>query len=92
MHYTTSVEIDDNTMGYRVYLPCKRFDAHFSFDNEKMVVDAEVFAFKDRKVKADRIDKDRIRKTIGKDNVHVEINDWILPGDGILFIMGKNSS
>lgn len=85
--YTTLVDKSDVTFSYRVYRPCKQFSVTFSYDNEKMEPSVSVFAFKDCNLDAVTIDKERIRTIYNNKTISVKIDDWILPGDGVIFVI-----
>lgn len=91
-NYTTIVDKSDMTFSYRVYRPCKRFSVTFSFDNKEMEPSVSVFAFKDCNLDAVALDRERIKTVYNNKTISVRINDWILPGDGVLFIIMPKSN
>lgn len=87
MQYTTLVDIDDRTMCFRTQIPCKRFETHMHYDSKEMKIFAEIFTFKALTPSGDALNHERIQNIQTVDEIHVEINDWILPGDGIIYII-----
>lgn len=95
LEYHTCVPEDDNTMGFRVYAPCRFFEASFVYDESITSVFCDAFAFKDRKPNQSKIDNERIDYTRNDNNIIVKMGDWILPGDGVIYVItpkgrGKN--
>jgi formylmethanofuran dehydrogenase subunit D len=89
LKYVTFVEADDKLLTQRVYMPCKSFEYIFSYDPKIFNAIAEPFSFKDVLVEEACINKEKI-KIIYTDNcIHVKMNDWILPGDGVIFLIDK---
>lgn len=86
VEYTTKVNVLDLTMSYRVYSPCKKFDVVFTYDKNMLDVFCEVFSFKDRIPNEQSICKDRIKLVTNDNCINVSFKDWILPGDGIIFV------
>ncbi len=87
LHYQTIVPEEDNTMGFRVYAPCKSFEADFVYDHTISDTFCDAFAFKDRKANDRKMDEDRIDYIRNKNSVCVKIEDWILPGDGVIYVI-----
>ncbi|MCI8597770.1 MAG: hypothetical protein HFJ10_04925 [Lachnospiraceae bacterium] len=84
--YKTVVPIEDNALAYRVYVPCKKFDAILVYDENIKEVFTDIFAFKDRKLNDRKLDTNRVSYSQNRNCISVSFKDWILPGDGIMYI------
>ncbi len=84
--YKTIVPVEDNNLAYRVYVPCKKFEATLVYDDNDMSVFADIFAFKDRKVNERKLDTNRVSYCQNRNCINIVFKDWILPGDGIMYL------
>lgn len=84
IEYVTKVSLEDTTMGFRVYYPCKRLSIVLSYEKETIDINYDTFCFKDRP--SDEESKNKIQTTVNHNCVDIVFNDWILPGDGTIFV------
>lgn len=77
---------DDMTFSFRLYFPCKKTTFLFTYNPEEFEVMEDVFAFKD----TDTDDAGKKKSVVTRHNkgsILVNIDNWILPGDGITFVL-----
>lgn len=90
--YTVKSEVlsvvrdDDMTFSFRLYHPCKSTTFLFTYNPEQFEVMEDVFVFKDTDTD-ENVKKKAITTRRNKGSIHVKIDNWILPGDGITFVL-----
>jgi len=83
----TIVPIKDNTYSHTIIIPCQRYSSNFSIHNPDYEVIGYGFAFDDENHKSD-IDK-IIYADRYDDCFKIRFENWILPGDGVVFVINK---
>lgn len=80
------VQDDDMTFSFRLYHPCKSTTFLFTYNPDEFEVMEDVFVFKDTDTD-ENVKKKAIITRHNKGSIHVKIDNWILPGDGITFVL-----
>lgn len=78
----TIVPITDVQYIHRISKPCKRYRTNFIINNDEYQIDGWGFAFDDKR---------RMKMVRQPSNVSISFTDWILPGDGTIFLLHKKS-
>lgn len=76
------VDINDNVYSKTFSLPCKNFTADFQIKNDDYNILAYGFAI-------DKTECVKIKKY--RDGCRIVFSDWILPGDGCIFIINRTN-
>lgn len=80
------VKDDDMSFSFRLYYPCKSTTFLFTYNPEEFEVLEDVFVFKDFDNNESTSQKSIITRH-NKGSIYVKIDNWILPGDGITFVL-----
>lgn len=83
---TSIVKDDDMSFSFRLYHPCKSTTFLFTYNPDEFEVMEDVFVFKDCD-NNDTSQKNPIITHHNKGSIFVKIDNWILPGDGITFVL-----
>jgi hypothetical protein len=78
---------NDAISSYKIKHPCKRYTSTIITKAEEYYIDPCILAFDDK----DRL-APRARKIIDKSTLSVEINDWMLPGEGMVLFYRKKEN
>ena len=78
---------NDEISSYKVKHPCKRYTATIITKTEEYYIDSCILVFDDKNEVMPRA-----RKLIDKSTLSVEVNDWILPGEGMVLFYRKNET
>lgn len=80
MEYRTRTSVDDRMSTFRVSLPCKEFNLHFSLtQQEKYRLVGSAYGFLD--------DADNSNNNNSKANITIEFSDWIFKHDGAVVVI-----
>ena len=71
---------------HKIPVACKEYTARFNYDDKKYIVNGAPFGFMDA-----HIDGKYIMETISNSAVKISFNDWILPGDGVAFVINEKN-
>lgn len=85
------VKDDDMSFSFRLYHPCKSTTFLFTYNPEEFEVMEDVFVFKDFDNNEDTQKKPIITRH-NKGSILIKIDNWILPGDGITFVLSPPTS
>lgn len=85
------VKDDDMSFSFRLYYPCKSTTFLFTYNPDEFEVMEDVFVFKDFD-NNDSAQKKPIITRRNKGSIFVKIDNWILPGDGITFVLSPPMS
>lgn len=85
------VKDDDMSFSFRLYYPCKSTTFLFTYNPDEFEVMEDVFVFKDFD-NNDTTQKKPIITRHNKGSIYVKIDNWILPGDGITFVLSPPTS
>lgn len=80
------VKDDDMSFSFRLYYPCKSTTFLFTYNPEEFEVMEDVFVFKDFD-NSESNQKKSIITRHNKGSILIKIDNWILPGDGITFVL-----
>ncbi|MCM1122260.1 MAG: hypothetical protein NC416_06740 [Eubacterium sp.] len=80
------VKDDDMSFSFRLYYPCKNTTFLFTYNPDEFEVMEDVFVFKDFDNNENNQKKPIITRH-NKGSILVKIDNWILPGDGITFVL-----
>lgn len=87
LEYITRVYSSDKSLVFRTYFPCKKLHASFMCD-DPLSVHPDIFCFKGRS--SSGLSRDFIHVHPFDSSVHIDISDWMLPGDGIIYLLELN--
>ncbi|GBG57291.1 hypothetical protein SPFL3102_02657 [Sporomusaceae bacterium FL31] len=76
----TIVPITDQSYSHRIARPCKKYYSKFTVHSSDYTVEGWGFAFNDTK---------KLHCNRQKRWMEIEFRDWILPGDGIIFLLHR---
>ena len=79
--------LNDEISSYKVKHPCKRYTATIITRTEEYHIDSCILIFDDKNEVMPRA-----RKLIDKSTLSVEVNDWMLPGEGMVLFYRKNET
>lgn len=82
----STVRDDDMTFSFRLYHPCKNSTFLFTYNPDEFEVMEDVFVFKDTDTD-ENVKKKAVITRHNKGSIHIKIDNWILPGDGITFVL-----
>lgn len=85
------VKDDDMSFSFRLYYPCKNTTFLFTYNPEEFEVMEDVFVFKDFDID-DNTKKKSIITQHNKGSIFIKIDNWVLPGDGITFVLSPISN
>lgn len=80
------VKEDDMSFSFRLFYPCKKTTFLFTYNPDEFEVMEDVFVFKDVD-NNDSIQKKPITIQHNRGSIFIKIDNWILPGDGIIFTL-----
>lgn len=80
------VKDDDLSFSFRLYYPCKNTTFLFTYNPEEFEVMEDVFVFKDFDID-DKLENKPITTRHNRGSIIIKINNWVLPGDGITFVL-----
>lgn len=81
----TVVGADDPTFIQRVNKPCQNYTIHFNYNPDQCRVMAEGFGFMD----SNKFPNERIDYRVHGNSIVIRFNEWILPGNGVIFTILK---
>ena len=87
----TIVQEDDMTFSFRLYYPCKNTTFIFTYNPDEFEVFEDVFVFKDIEID-ENISRKAITTCHNRGSIFVRIDNWVLPGDGITFVLSPAKS
>lgn len=81
MEYDTFVPKEDNNFTSRVNKPCQHYCVHFNYNEEEATVNWEGFGFMEQGK------RHRLLTRKERNGITIRFKDWILPGDGSVFMI-----
>lgn len=84
------VQENDLTFAYRLFYPCKSTMFLFTYNPDEFEVMENIFAFKDTDLS--NMEDNPVKVIHNRGSILIEINNWVLPGDGVVFVLAPISS
>ena len=81
----TKTMLDDNMFIHKIPVACKEYKARVDYKNDECKVIGAPFGFMDT-----YIDEKCSVEQISEEAIEISFSEWILPGDGVVFVINKN--